>query len=276
MVDRTIRKYSGEREMVGIYFSGTGNTKYCVGTFLKYYDDSKTEMYSIEEDCAIGKLKESSDIVLGYPVYYSDIPMIVREFINNHSEFFANKNIFIIATMGLFSGDGTGCSARLLKKYGATILGGLHLKMPDCIGDVKALKKPVEKNVRIVREADRKIKRTVENIKHKKYSQDGLTVINHLAGLFGQRLWFYGKPYRLKEKIKIDYKKCVSCGRCSQICPMGNIKMIENKPIPQNKCTCCYRCFSSCPQKAITLIGNKVIEQSIIDKYLNVILQNKE
>ncbi|MFG6327868.1 MAG: 4Fe-4S binding protein [Lachnospiraceae bacterium] len=74
----------------------------------------------------------------------------------------------------------------------------------------------------------------------------------------------------------MDYKKCISCGRCSQICPMVNIKMIENKPMPQNRCTCCYRCFSSCPKKAITLIGNKVIEQSVIDKYLNVILQNKE
>ena len=57
---------------------------------------------------------------------------------------------------------------------------------------------------------------------------------------------------------------------------MVNIKMIGNKPMPQNRCTCCYRCFSSCPKKAITLIGNKVIEQSVIDKYLNVILQNKE
>lgn len=256
--------------MIGIYFSGTGNTKYCVSKFLEYYNnESKIELYSIEEDRCIEKLKESSDIVLGYPVYYSDMPMIVRDFINNHSEFFENKNIFIIATMGLFSGDGAGVSARLLKKYGANILGGLHLRMPDCIGDVKALKKTIEENVKVVKEADCKIRKTVENIKNKKYSQDGITFINHLAGLFGQRLWFYGKPYKLKEKVKIDYEKCISCGKCSEICPMENIKMIENKPIPQNRCTCCYRCFSNCPRKAITLIGNKVIEQSIIDKYIN-------
>ncbi len=86
----------------------------------------------------------------------------------------------------------------------------------------------------------------------------------------GQRLWFYGKPYRLKEKLKIDYEKCVSCGKCSDVCSMGNIKMIENKPVPQNNCTCCYRCFSNCPKKAITLIGNKVLEQSTIDKYVKI------
>lgn len=227
-------------------------------------------MYSIEEDICIEKLKKNSDIVFGYPVYYSDMPMIVRNFINNHSKLFINKNIFIISTMALFSGDGAGCSARLFGKYGANILGGLHLKMPDCIGDVKALKRPIERNINIVKDTDCKIKQTVANIKNKKYSQDGLTFINHLAGFFGQRLWFYGKPYKLKEKLKIDYEKCISCGQCSNICPMGNIKIIKNKPIPQNNCTCCYRCFSNCPKKAITLIGNKVIEQSTIDKYINI------
>ena len=60
--------------------------------------------------------------------------------------------------MGLFSGDGAGCSARLFKKYGANIIGGLHLKMPNCIGDVKALKKSLEENKLVVKKANIKIK----------------------------------------------------------------------------------------------------------------------
>ena len=43
--------------------------------------------------------------------------------------------------MGLFSGDGAGILARRLRKYGAQIIGGLHLKMPDSIADEKALKR---------------------------------------------------------------------------------------------------------------------------------------
>ena len=58
--------------------------------------------------------------------------------------------------MGLFSGDGSGNLARLLKKYDAVITGGLHLKMPDCISDVKALKRKYEKNIDLVRNADKK------------------------------------------------------------------------------------------------------------------------
>ena len=255
--------------MVGIYFSGTGNTKYCVNKFLEYYYDdiNKVESYSIEDKRCIDKIKENSTIIFCYPIHYSDIPIIVRNFIKDNSMLFKNKSVFIISTMGLFSGDGTGCSARLLKRYGANILGGLHLKMPDCIGDVKVLKKPIEENIEIIKEADDKIKITVEAFKRQKYSQDGLKFINHLSGLFGQRLWFYKKTHKLRNKLKINYDKCISCGKCVNICPMKNIRMIENKPISQNNCTCCYRCISNCPKKAITLIGNEVIEQCTIEKY---------
>ena len=48
--------------------------------------------------------------------------------------------------MGLFSGDGAGILGRLLQQYGAEIIGGLHLRMPDSIGDEKVLKRPLEKN----------------------------------------------------------------------------------------------------------------------------------
>ena len=256
--------------MIGIYFSGTGNTKYCLKKFLEYYNESnENKLYSIEDKNCIKEIKESNDIVLAYPIHYSDLPIIVRNFIVDNKEIYKNKNIFIIVTMGLFSGDGAGCSARLLKKYGANIIGGLHLKMPDCIGDVKTLKKSLEENKIIVKKADIKIKETVENIKLGKYSKDGLTFVNHLAGLFGQRLYFYKKTYKLKDKLKIDYSKCISCGKCANICPMNNIKMDNNKPVSQNRCTSCYRCINNCPKKAITLIGKNVVEQCTIDKYID-------
>ena len=33
-----------------------------------------------------------------------------------------------------------------MQSYGAEVIGGLHLNMPDCIADEKALKRPLEKN----------------------------------------------------------------------------------------------------------------------------------
>jgi len=122
--------------MKGLYFSGTGNTKYCVEQFLNCFGNNNLAV-SIEAKNINDAFAEDNMIVFAYPIYFSNTPKIVHDFIVEHRNNFAGKNIFIIATMGLFSGDGTGCSARLFKKYGAKVIGGLHIKMPDCIEDVK-------------------------------------------------------------------------------------------------------------------------------------------
>lgn len=97
------------------------------------------------------------------------------------------------ATMGLFSGDGAGCSARLLKKYGAKVVGGLHIHMPDSVCDVKLLKKSIEKNREIIKAADRKIENCASKMKQGKYPKDGLYFYDRIAGLICQRLWCHGK-----------------------------------------------------------------------------------
>lgn len=253
--------------MTGIYFSGTGNTKFCVDKFLKEYDDSKNS-FSIEDNEALEKIKNDNEIVIGYPVQYSNIPKILQDYIVNNRYIWKGKNIFIIATMGLFSGDGAGILARLLKNYGAIVVGGLHLKMPDSICDERALKRSFEKNKKIVMKSKEKICKSVRKIKDGKPPQEGLGIVYHLAGLFGQRLYFFGKTQKYTDKLKINSLKCIGCGLCERLCPMSNIVVKNGIAVSSDKCTMCYRCINKCSQKAITLLGKKVIEQNDVSRYL--------
>ena len=252
--------------MTGIYFSGTGNTKYCLSRFLSNIDNN-TPIFSIEDNFSISSISGSKDIVFAYPIYYSNLPKIVRDYIENNNSLWREKNIYIIATMGLFSGDGTGVSARLFQKYGANIIGGLHLRMPDCIGDVKALKKSYAENKKIVEAACEKIDTAAGRYLQGHPTQEGLSIFYHLAGLFGQRLYFSHKTRNYTQNPKIDRGKCIGCRVCEKSCPMHNIHMKDSKAVSGNMCTMCYRCFSSCPQQAITLIGRQVLEQHKIDRY---------
>ncbi len=251
--------------MIGVYFSGTGNTKYCVEYVLNRLDSCGTA-YAIEDDEVTAAIKSSDEIVFAYPVYYSNLPKMVRDFIVSNAVLWRGKKIFVIATMGLFSGDGAGCSARLFKKYGAEILGGLHLKMPDCIGDVKLLKKPLDKNRKTILEAERKMDLAIIRIKNGKYPKEGLNFFYRIAGVFGQRLYFSGKTKHYYTEIRTDESKCVKCGLCVSLCPMSNI-VIEDKVVYRDKCTMCYRCFANCPKQAITIIGKQVYEQCKFDNY---------
>lgn len=252
--------------MIGIYFSGTGNTKYCAEYLLRQLDGSGTAI-SIENEKAIDEIKSNKEIVFAYPIYYSYLPKIVNDFIVNNKAVWAGKKIFIVATMGLFSGDGAGCAARLFKKYGAEVLGGLHIKMPDCIGDVILLKKTLEENRKIVAKADIKLNNAINKIKSGNYPKNGLSFACRLAGLFGQRLYFRKKTKYYYSGIKVDNKKCISCGLCASVCPMKNIILKDGKISFDEKCTLCYRCFSNCPKQAITILGKQVFQQCKFDNY---------
>lgn len=253
--------------MIGIYFSGTGNSRYAVEFFCNEYNEA-TKAFSVEDDNIIEAVKNEELLVFAYPVQYSTVPKILRDFIIENKELWNSKKVFIIATMGLFSGDGAGMLGRLLQQYGAEVLGGLHLKMPDSIGDEKALKRPLNKNKELVKKAEQKIRKSAQLLKSGKPTREGIGVLYHLAGFFGQRLYFGHKTKSYSDKLRVDEDKCIGCGKCEKLCPMNNIKIVDKKVVQNNRCTMCYRCINNCPKQAMTLLGKAVVEQGVIEKYI--------
>ena len=250
--------------MNAVYLSGSGNTKHVVTLLLNELGNTGI-CAPIESEDAM-KALEGDEILIAYPTMFSNIPYLVRDFINSHVSSWKGKKIFLITTMGLFAGDGTGCAARLLKKYGAEITGGLQIVMPDSIGDCKALKKSKEQNKAIIEKADKRIIDAARKIREGNYPKEGLSFAAHLAGLFGQRLWFYNKTTGYKDKLKIDPAKCIGCGICAKNCPTQNIKIEDGKAVSSDKCTMCYRCVNHCPKQAMTLLGKTLYEQPTYEK----------
>jgi len=253
--------------MIGIYFSGTGNSKYALEVFIREYDNNSV-LFSIEDKNLIEHINSHEEIVFSYPVQYSAVPKILSDFIHNNFSVWQGKKVFIIATMALFSGDGAGVLGRMLTQYGAQITGGLHLQMPDSIADEKVLKRSFQKNIQLVQKANSKIIQAVACIKNGKYPQEGLGTLSRLAGFLTQRLWFGYRTAKYSDKLKIDADKCIGCTKCVKICPTENIIITDNKAVGTDKCTMCYRCVNACPKQAITLLGKKVIAQTSVEKYL--------
>ena len=86
--------------------------------------------------------------------------------------------------MGLFSGDGAGILGRLLQQYGAEIIGGLHLRMPDSIGDEKVLKRPLEKNKELLKKAEQKISKSIRLLKAGKPTREGIGILYRICLLY--------------------------------------------------------------------------------------------
>ena len=57
-----------------------------------------------------------------------------------------------------------------------------------------------------------------------------------------------------KGDIMVDNKKCITCGACVSICPVGAIKIVEGKAqINEKKCIKCGNCSQFCPVAAIDI-----------------------
>lgn len=53
-------------------------------------------------------------------------------------------------------------------------------------------------------------------------------------------------------RIKCDTNKCISCGKCKQVCPM-NVDMTDNSRKRKNgtECILCFECVKACPKNAL-------------------------
>lgn len=52
----------------------------------------------------------------------------------------------------------------------------------------------------------------------------------------------------------VDKKKCIACGACISICPVGAIKFVDGKAeINPKKCIKCHSCEQFCPVGAIKI-----------------------
>lgn len=47
--------------------------------------------------------------------------------------------------------------------------------------------------------------------------------------------------------------KCVGCGTCAKLCPKGNIKLTDGRPVIGTDCIGCMACVEFCPTEAINV-----------------------
>jgi ferredoxin len=53
--------------------------------------------------------------------------------------------------------------------------------------------------------------------------------------------------------VKIDLLKCVGCGQCPYICPVGVLSVEDMKCRVREGCISCGMCVDTCHWQAITL-----------------------
>jgi NAD-dependent dihydropyrimidine dehydrogenase PreA subunit len=248
-----------------LYFTGTGNSLYVAkkigGDLLSIPQLIKNNQYIIEDDI----------VGIICPVYCWTAPNIVKQYLKKVE---INTNyLFIIMTYG---GANHGCFNALYKifddknmnvDYSNTIL------MVDNFSPLFDISKEKEKSTNFY------IDKKIENIKKDIFNRQSNYKINTLKDTFASA--FSPVLYKLLNhfiNFKIDNEFCDKCKTCVNVCPKGNIQIIEKGPIIGNNCENCLSCHHNCPKSII-----HVTKESNQERFINpniklseLILSNKQ
>lgn len=240
------------------YFSGTGNS-------LVIARDLASELEGVQLRSLAQAMKEEKIIPeadrvgVVYPVYVGGPPLIVNDFINR-LELHKNQYLFLVTNYGGMQGAAASKIKRILKRRQLNLAAVFGITMP---GNYTPLYEPPadKKRKNIFQKEKKKVKKISKIIDSGVMGKHQMSFFlarwllwEPLYALFGSKMLSWDRKFSVTEK-------CDGCQICRRVCPVGNIKIVNQRPAWQHECQQCFACFHWCPQEAIQS-GKKTLRRS--------------
>lgn len=243
------------------YFSGTGNTLWAARKVAEAIGDRLVDIAAeMRRDVAGGSL--SYDVADGerigffYPVHGWRPPKLVREFIGKLKVNGASGSYcYVVCTAGDNIGEAETIFEHDLAVAGLRVVSAISLIMPESYVGLPFMDVDNDKNERRKKSvADSRLSAFINDIEQRKPGVRDLTIgrwprINSrlLGSVFLNKL-ITDRPF------KVDADKCIGCGKCEAVCPVGDIVIGEDRHPHWNHnghCLTCFACYHHCPARAI-------------------------
>ncbi len=252
-------------DIVIFFFSGTGNTWWASQELKNELEKlgGAVEILSLEnpslqeEGFLLNKIREAKHIIVGYPVYGSDMPRNIKEFVYSLPIVSDNKRFSAFCTQAGFSGDGTVFFKKDIEERGYTFRQSFQIDMTTNFNVAMlpfSLSKPAmgKKLEKIKIKASAKIKKMASLITGDKEHIEGERFYQVLLGGL-QRSFFRRSEKKFAGNFKFSKDRCIKCNICCDTCPTGNI-ILGLEPLDlkrKDNCLLCFRCYNFCPSLAI-------------------------
>ncbi len=236
-----------EADDLVIYFSGTGNSRYAAESIAQRTKDKLVCANDFIKSAIKADYFSDSSYVFVAPTYAWRLPRIFVSFIESCS-FIGSDSAYFVMTCGDGIGNAGFYLDALCEKKGLTFKGVSPIVMPE---NYLALYDVTEKDeaARIISEADKALKIVSAVItRGQDLSILKIGLADRLKSGFINSVFY---PLVVSPKGFHVTDKCVSCGKCEELCPLNNIKISQGKPLYGDNCTHCMACICACPTEAI-------------------------
>lgn len=225
------------------YFTATGN---CLAV-ARNLDE---ELYSIPQELKKSKRHYKADVIgIVAPTYTGLMPRIVRRFLKD-SDFEADY-FYIIMTYGMNPSVAEKEAVAYGEHVGIKVDYAATIKMVDNwlfnfdMNEQMAMDKQIPKQIAEVKAA----------INARKTGFREPTEQQMKAFAAGSERNCRWPEMTDGTQVTVIYDKCIGCGICTKVCPLGRFYIGEDKKSHRYSeyCEFCLACAHNCPKKAITL-----------------------
>lgn len=239
------------------YFTATGN---CLDIAKKLDDNPVSIAQELKKD-TLNYEDESIGIIA--PIYGGELPKIVRRFIDKAN--FNTSYLYMILTYGM-NDSVAGEWAYYYAKSQKVHIDYIHtLKMID--NYIPAFDMNEQKKI------DKKIPQQFNQIKQEIQERKHFIPVPSTEARESYEK-ASRRPNNVNDgsQITINKDKCVGCGLCTLVCPIGNFYLEDKKANRRCKqCEFCLACAHHCPRKAIyTSISDKNPDARYINENVKI------
>jgi ferredoxin len=228
------------------YFSGTGNSLFFAEKLAKEIDASLVGIASLGKepiDCT------GQSVGLVFPIYMYRPPRLVVSFMR---QLVNPEYLFVVAVNGGDPGDALSFTRKTLNDQGTRLDAAFEVRLPDNYLPFGGPPSEADQ-LEMFRKSDERlpvIAQAVMRCDTHKESRPSWFKTRIYPGLW------YGLGYKyipLSDKKFWLNDKCSACKICANVCPVGNIKLVNDKPTWRNRCEQCMACVQWCKDEAIEM-----------------------
>ena len=230
-----------------VYFTGTGNSKYCAEMIADKLEDDVVDSFSYIKNGIATELCSAKPWVFVSPTYCWQLPHVFEDFIRA-ARFEGCKDAYFVMTCGDDIGNAGEKIEKLCKEVGLSYKGVMKVVMPE--NYIAMFEVPdAEIARRIVLVAKRSLLRIVKKIRNgEAFPETKIRLGDRFKSgplnPFFYKVFVKAKPFYVTEG-------CVGCGKCEKVCVLNNISLKDGKPVWGDSCTHCMACICGCPAEAI-------------------------
>ena len=224
-----------------LYFTSTGNSLWVA----RHFTDTPLSIVQLLHSGDFG-ISDDEAIGIVVPDHVCDIPAPVREYLMQANLDAPYK--FAIITYG---SDAAAAPERLLELQHVDYLN--TILMVDNYFPVFNQKEQVEEAPK--KDITRHLDLIISDIRQRRRFINYSDKEKKIKG-DEWREYYLPQLSELSKNFHVDHDKCVKCGICAKVCPMGNISY---DPWPEfgTNCLLCGACRQNCPRSAIRWKGEK-------------------